>query len=130
VCGVVVDGDLVEQGVRGVALRGGEAGAQLGADDPLAAPDLLLSTGVTDGMRFYADVYAARQLPFTLLFLAMLIRPRRSALLPMLVAAGLIQASDAVVGVVWGLPNLLIGGIFLAVIHLGSADWIHSGRTK
>jgi hypothetical protein len=94
----------------------------------LVVPDLLLRGGVTDGMRFYADVYAARQLPFTLVLLFVLVRSGRTAVVPMLVAGGLIQAADVAVGLAWSLPNMVAGGALLAAIHLGSALWLHSGR--
>jgi hypothetical protein len=94
----------------------------------LVAPDLLLRGGLTDGMWFYADVYAARQLPFTLVLLFVLARSGRTVVVPMLIAAGLIQAADVAVGLSWSLPYMVAGGALLAAIHLGSAFWLHSGR--
>jgi hypothetical protein len=43
---------------------------------------------------------------------------------PLLVLAGLVQAVDAVLGVVWQRTGMIAGGGLLAVVHLASAYWL------
>ena len=85
-------------------------------------PGLVLpGEAATDGARFYAQVYAARALPLTLVLLVALGARATPALVPLLVLAGLVQAVDAALGLVWHRPSMIVGGGLLAVVHLASA---------
>jgi hypothetical protein len=52
-------------------------------------------------------------------------RATTTAIVPILVLAGLAQFGDAAVGVHVGQLGMFVGGTLLAVIHLLSAVWLH-----
>jgi hypothetical protein len=85
---------------------------------------VLPGNAATAGAQFYAEVYAARALPLTVVLLVVLAARSRGGLVTMLLLAGLIQAADMVIGVAWHRVGMIAGGGLLAAIHLASARWL------
>ncbi len=94
----------------------------------LLAPWMALSGSVATPLAaLYAQVYAARAIPLGAVTLALLARRSWPALGPVLLIAGLAQLGDALSGAANGVPRMVLGGGFLAVLHLGSAWWAGRG---
>ncbi|HEY2004262.1 MAG TPA: hypothetical protein VGH44_04060 [Candidatus Saccharimonadia bacterium] len=76
-------------------------------------------------VHLYAGTYAVRAIPIAIVLIVLLIRSRSvSVLVPVLLIAGLAQAGDAVLGVIYGQFAMLAGGGAYAVIHLSTAAWL------
>lgn len=90
-----------------------------------ARPGLMLASGetVTSGVDFYARVYAVRAIPLSIAVVAVLLVADAAAVVPLLAVAGVIQAGDAVLGVLRRVPGMAAGASVLAVVHLLSAHW-------
>ncbi|WP_168712637.1 hypothetical protein [Streptomyces sp. A0958] len=117
-----MDGDAL-----GVQLRGDRADrAELeGHGGGQRFPTLLLPPGTeaTDGLRTYAELYAARALPLAAA-LAHVLRTEHRALAPVLAVAGAAQLGDAYIGVERGITGMAAGGTLAAAVHLASAWWL------
>ncbi|MFE7191472.1 hypothetical protein [Kitasatospora sp. NPDC057541] len=90
----------------------------------LVDPGLALPHGsaVTDGVRLYAQAYAARTLPLgAALVHQLLVSRTKRGLLPLLTVAGVVQIGDVAIGLTTRNPGMAVGAGALAVLHLASA---------
>jgi hypothetical protein len=76
-------------------------------------------------VHLYAGTYVVRAVPLAVVLVILLIRSRyKSALIAVLLIAGLAQLGDAVFGVIYGQSAMFIGGGTYAMIHLATAVWL------
>ncbi|MEV4611081.1 hypothetical protein AB0K43_00565 [Kitasatospora sp. NPDC049258] len=86
----------------------------------VASPTLLLHDAGA-GADFYAQAYAARQLPLSGAVLTMVATGRQRGLPPLLAISGLAQLGDVAIGAAHGNPGMAIGATVGAALHLAGA---------
>ncbi|MER8182219.1 hypothetical protein [Kitasatospora sp. NPDC094015] len=86
----------------------------------VASPALLLPDAGA-GADFYAEAYAARQLPLSAAILLLVATGRRRGLLPLLAVSAVAQLGDALLGITHGNPGMTIGATVGTALHLAGA---------
>lgn len=95
-------------------------------------PGLLLPAGTesTPAAEFYARYALARTLPLSAMVVALVLARSASWLGALLIAAGLIQAADALIGAAYHDPGQTLAPAAAAAVHLASARWMLLGRGR
>ncbi|GGT09707.1 hypothetical protein ACFFV7_04880 [Nonomuraea spiralis] len=107
------------------------AGAMASSVVALVDPSVILPAGaeVSGGLSLYAQAYAARALPLGAALLWAMTANGRPALVPLLVASGVVQVADIAIGLTQGVPGMAVGGTIAAAVHLSTA-WALTRRAR
>lgn len=93
-------------------------------------PGLLLEGNeVTPGAEFYARYFAARSLPLSATVVALILLRSANWLGAFLIAAGLVQAADALIGASYRNRGQTLAPA-AAAVHLASARWLLRCRPR
>lgn len=90
----------------------------------------LTGGGVTDGVDFYAQAYAARAIPLGVAVAATLAPRWRRGLPAMLILAGVVQVGDVFIGITQANPGMITGAAIGTIVPLSTAWWLRARTAR